>query len=210
LKREILLQKDELKKTLEYQNPYGMPSFISLLRHLNRAIHHPPEATEANSEVMVSTGSQDALCKCAEMMLNVGDPIIAEKYAYTGTMLAILPYRPDFIAIEADGDGMRADKFREALQKRKQENKSVIKFKSVVYRFFLRNTSEMSANNIDPSLSNCFVINLKKKLDTFLPFTPQHAILLLPTNSFFQSSFTFRCPNFCTSTQQALTPLEPC
>ena len=84
------------------------------------SIHKPPKEIEANTEIIVTTGSQDALCKCAEMLLEVGDPVVSERYAYTGTMLAMLPYRPDFICIEADKDGMRSDLLAEALAKCKK------------------------------------------------------------------------------------------
>lgn len=48
----------ELKGVLQYQQGDGIPELTRLLKHLQREIHHPPPATEANSTILVTTGSQ--------------------------------------------------------------------------------------------------------------------------------------------------------
>ena len=45
-------------------------------------MHHPPLTTD----LIVTCGSQDGLCKAIEMLLSPGDSVVVEDYIYAGTL----------------------------------------------------------------------------------------------------------------------------
>ena len=60
---------------------------LQLLREMQETYHNlPPQ-----SDVIVTTGSQDGLCKAFEMVLNTNDWIVIQEPIYVGT-LSIVSY----------------------------------------------------------------------------------------------------------------------
>ena len=66
---------------------------------------------------MVTTGSQDGLCKSFEMSLEPGDPVVVEEFIYPGTLSALHPYCPKYLAVKSDEKGMVPEDLREKLSK---------------------------------------------------------------------------------------------
>ena len=100
---------------LQYLPTQGLAELVGRLRNWQVKVHSPPEPTWSNSDLLVTSGSQDGLCKACEMMLDEGDSVVVEDYIYSGTLAIMNPYKPNYVAISSDQDGMRPDKLREAL-----------------------------------------------------------------------------------------------
>jgi DNA-binding transcriptional MocR family regulator len=64
-------------------------------------MHSPPRETS----LVVTSGSQDGLCKAIEMLTDVGDSIVVEEYIYSGTLGIMNPYDPTYVVIKSDSEG---------------------------------------------------------------------------------------------------------
>ena len=51
------------------------------------------------------------------MLLEPGDAVVVEDAVYPGTLAIMAPYRPNYITVDSDGQGMKPDKLREALKR---------------------------------------------------------------------------------------------
>jgi kynurenine/2-aminoadipate aminotransferase len=105
----------DMGAALQYLPTAGLGDLVTRLKAWQRVVHRPHEATWNNSELLVTSGSQDGLCKALEMILNEGDSIVVEDYIYSGTLAIMNPYKPNYVVVSSDKDGMRPDKLREAL-----------------------------------------------------------------------------------------------
>ena len=56
----------ELQKALQYLPTQGLPALVNWLKDLQKEVHHPPQETE----LIITCGSQDGLCKVLEMLLH--------------------------------------------------------------------------------------------------------------------------------------------
>jgi 2-aminoadipate transaminase len=59
--------------------------------------------------ILILSGSQQALDLCARVLLDEGDRVIVENPTYVGMLQAWKPYLPDFTAIPTDENGMIID-----------------------------------------------------------------------------------------------------
>lgn len=67
-------------------------------------------------QVMLTSGSQEALSLLAKTFLNPGDIIITEAPTYITALSAFTAYEPEIITIPFDEDGMRMDLLEDALR----------------------------------------------------------------------------------------------
>ena len=111
---KFVLEGDRMKDALQYQPTPGVPDFVKWLEKLQEHIHQPPFK---ETSLVVTTGSQDGLCKSFEMCLEPGDPIAVEEFIYPGTLSALHPYSPKYMAIKSDGMGMVPQDLKEQLDK---------------------------------------------------------------------------------------------
>ena len=111
---KFVLEGDRMKDALQYQATQGVPDFVKWLQELQEHIHKPPFK---ETSLVVTTGSQDGLCKSFEMSLEPGDPIVVEEFIYPGTLSALHPYCPKYLAIKSDDKGMVPEDLREKLSK---------------------------------------------------------------------------------------------
>ena len=63
---------------LQYLPTNGLGELVGRLKDWQGAVHNPPQATWKNSDLIVTSGCQDGLCKAFEMLLNEGDSVIVE------------------------------------------------------------------------------------------------------------------------------------
>ena len=105
-----------MKKALQYMPTSGYPDLVSKLKEFQKKIHNPVPEVWQNSDLVVTTGSQEGLSKAFEMIFNIGDSIIVEDFVYTGVLAALGPYKLNYVLIEGDGRGMRSDLLRRKLQ----------------------------------------------------------------------------------------------
>ena len=68
----INLSGKSLQSALQYLPTNGHPALLEQLRDLQLAVHKPEEAIWSNTDIVVTSGSQDGLCKAFEMMMDKG------------------------------------------------------------------------------------------------------------------------------------------
>lgn len=68
-------------------------------------------------DVLITTGSQQALDLLSKVLLNPGDGVIVEKPSYLGALQAFSQYRPAFHPVELSENGMNPEQLKSALQK---------------------------------------------------------------------------------------------
>lgn len=68
------------------------------------------------NNIMITNGSQQALEFSAKLFINEGDIIALESPSYLGAINAFLPYRPNFLEIPMDENGMIVEKLEEAIE----------------------------------------------------------------------------------------------
>jgi len=72
------------------------------------------DITEEN--VLVTTGSQQALDLIGKIFINKGDGVILEKPSYLGAIQAFSQYQPDFRLVELNDKGMNIEQLKAALK----------------------------------------------------------------------------------------------
>jgi 2-aminoadipate transaminase len=66
--------------------------------------------------LIITTGSQQSLFLLAEILIDHGDKIAVESPTYLGALNAFSVFRPEYIGIEMDHDGMKVDILEEHLR----------------------------------------------------------------------------------------------
>jgi len=97
------LSGDALYEGLQYSSSYGLPPLVDWIKK-NQASTHKPTLTDWN--VMVTTGSQDALNIAFDMLLNEYDSILTESPTYVGVLAGLAAFGGNVIGIETDGNGL--------------------------------------------------------------------------------------------------------
>ena len=52
--------------------------------------------------MVVTSGSQDGLCKAIEMLMEHGSSVLVEDFVYSGTLSIMNPYKPKYHVIQSD------------------------------------------------------------------------------------------------------------
>ena len=110
---KFVLEGETMKDALQYQQTQGVPGFLKWLQELQEYVHKPPYK---DTSLVVTTGSQDGLCKSFEMSLEPGDPIVLEEFVYPGVLSALVPYSPKYMAVKSDGLGMIPESLSKQLE----------------------------------------------------------------------------------------------
>jgi 2-aminoadipate transaminase len=66
--------------------------------------------------VMLTSGSQQALDLIAKLLINRGDRVLVEAPTYLGALQAFNVFGPDYVPVPTDNDGLRTDLLEEALR----------------------------------------------------------------------------------------------
>ena len=97
---------------LQYSTTEGyLPLREAIAANLNR---YGILATPDN--VMLTSGSQQALDLIAKLLINRGDRLLVEAPTYLGTLQAFNVFGPDYVTVPTDEDGLRTDLLEEALR----------------------------------------------------------------------------------------------
>lgn len=100
-------------KVFQYSVTAGMRELREYIaEHLNKTQRMDVDA----DEIIVTTGSQQALDMIGKVLINPGDTVILEEPAYLGAIQAFSQYRPAFKAIPLECDGIDMDKLEEKLK----------------------------------------------------------------------------------------------
>jgi 2-aminoadipate transaminase len=66
--------------------------------------------------VLITSGSQQALDLIGKVLINPGDKILTEEPTYLGALQAFTMYGADYVTIPVDADGLQTDRLDEALR----------------------------------------------------------------------------------------------
>ena len=69
----------------------------------------------APENVLITSGSQQALDLIGKIMINPGDLILTERPSYMGALQAWRAYQAEFVSVPTDDDGLRVDLLEDAL-----------------------------------------------------------------------------------------------
>lgn len=79
----------------------------------------------AAADVLITSGSQQGLEFSGRIFLNEGDIVICESPSYLGALNAFNVYRPKFVEIKMDDDGMIIDDLEKALEENHEKTKFI-------------------------------------------------------------------------------------
>lgn len=101
------------RQALQYAATEGYgPLRDKIARRMNRKLD--VNVTAAN--LLITSGSQQGLDLTGKAFLDEGDVVLCESPSYLGAIQAFTPYRPTFIEVDTDSDGMNPDHLRQLLQ----------------------------------------------------------------------------------------------
>ncbi len=99
--------------TYSFDGPQGiLPLRSFLVQKLadHRDIHVTPE------EVLITSGSGQAIELMNEILLEEGDTVIVESFSFAGALTYLRRRKVNIIGVDVDRDGMRMDQLEQALQ----------------------------------------------------------------------------------------------
>ncbi|MEM4938972.1 MAG: PLP-dependent aminotransferase family protein, partial [Sulfolobales archaeon] len=118
--RKILQERGD--KALQYSPTKGIGELRSeLINFLNSK----GVVVNKDDDIMVTTGSQQALHIIALTLINPGDYVVMELPSYLGAINAFRLSEPNFIGIPLDDDGMNVDILEARLRRLYSEGKNV-------------------------------------------------------------------------------------
>lgn len=112
--RKILAE--EGKEALQYGTTEGLTKLRKEL--IKRMRRHGIKCSL--SEIIITTGSQQALDLIAKVFLDPKDCVIVELPTYLGAICAFNPYQVNYVPIEMDEDGMKTDELEKKLKRFKK------------------------------------------------------------------------------------------
>ena len=98
-------------KALQYSTTEGYEPLREFI--VNKMAQYGIQAAPDN--VLITSGSQQALDLIGKILINAGDRILTERPSYLGALQAWRAYQADFVTVPIDDDGLRTDKLEEAL-----------------------------------------------------------------------------------------------
>jgi 2-aminoadipate transaminase len=101
----------EAGRVLQYGPTEGFPPLRDFLLGLMRDRHLPIGL----DNLLVTNGSQQGLDMIGKLLIDPGDPVLVEDPTYVGALQAFRPYRPRFVALPMDDQGLRIDALEQAL-----------------------------------------------------------------------------------------------
>lgn len=98
---------------MQYSLSRGIPPLLEILaeRETSKGIDTKPE------NLLITSGSQQAIDIIARAFLDPGDYIICEYPTYVGAMQAMNFYQIKYAPVEMDHDGMKVDQLEETIEK---------------------------------------------------------------------------------------------
>eukprot|EP00042_Codosiga_hollandica_P020633 m.67510 g.67510 ORF g.67510 m.67510 type:complete len:538 (+) comp49974_c0_seq2:8-1621(+) len=102
---QISVSPQEMDAALNYGSTAGVESLLTQLKDMQRREHDSPQK---NSEIVVCTGSQEALAYAFELLL---DPfgkssLLIEEATYAGSLAQLEPMGVNLVPVKVDGDGL--------------------------------------------------------------------------------------------------------
>lgn len=99
-------------QSLQYSLTEGYPALRELI--VRRMARYGIVVTIDN--VLITTGSQQALDLIGKVLINPGDKILTEEPTYLGAIQAFTMYGAEYVTVPIDDDGLQTDRLEEALR----------------------------------------------------------------------------------------------
>jgi 2-aminoadipate transaminase len=96
---------------------YGPTEGLAELRALIARDAHELDGRSAADDVLVTTGSQQAIDLITRVLIDPGDVVVAEQPAYLGSLQAIAAAGAQVVSVAVDADGMRTDELEHELRR---------------------------------------------------------------------------------------------
>jgi 2-aminoadipate transaminase len=158
------------RSVLQYDTTHGLkPLRELLLQHLEHLEGHSAEAMGLTpADMLITTGSQQALYLIGDVLLDPGDIVIAEApsyFVYTGTLTS---FGAQVLTVPMDNDGMDVDAVERLLTRLEKEGK-LPRVKLIYCMSYYQNPTGLSLSTP----------RRKKLLDLAKRFSKSHRILIL-------------------------------
>lgn len=116
------IMEEHADKALQYGTTKGFtPLRLAIAEWLRKRYNIPTSKVD----IMITSGSQQALDLIGRVFLNPGDLVVVEAPTYLAALQAFNFYEPQYIQVPLDDEGMRIDILEEKLRKLKAEGKRV-------------------------------------------------------------------------------------
>jgi 2-aminoadipate transaminase len=100
------------QEAMQYSTTEGMPELRELIaRRLSTG-----KLQISPNNILITSGSQQAIDMIARIFLNEGDSVIVENPTYVGMMTSWRPFHLNFLAVPTDDDGMIVDELEPLLK----------------------------------------------------------------------------------------------
>ncbi|CAL1591340.1 unnamed protein product [Knipowitschia caucasica] len=110
----VTFDETSMKRALQYSASNGIPELLTWMKDLQKSLHNPPNP---HTDMCVTTGSQEGLCKVFEMLVNPGDNVLLDAPTYSGTLAALQPMGCNLINVSSDEHGMDPAALRQVLSR---------------------------------------------------------------------------------------------
>ena len=128
---KLILDGKDLEEALQYSPTPGLPSLVKQLREIQSKEHHLngvlPEGSRSIYDLSVTVGSQDALSKAFEMLLQHDcDEVLLENPTYSGALAFLQPYGVTLTPINTDSKGLDPDHLHNLLSSAETKRRRVL------------------------------------------------------------------------------------
>lgn len=100
-------------KVFQYASTAGLYEFRA---YIARRLNGMYQMEVRPDDIIITTGSQQALDLIGKVFINKGDHVIVEEPGYLGAIQAFAQYEPNFLPISLESDGMHIKKLEETLK----------------------------------------------------------------------------------------------
>ena len=108
------------KKVLEEHSKiplqYGPTEGLNVIRDALAKRMHSKHIRCTRKDILITTGSQQAIFLLSQILLDKNDIIIVERPSYLGALNAFSLFQPKFVDIEMDHEGMKTDELERLLK----------------------------------------------------------------------------------------------
>lgn len=115
----LKIDSEQMKKALQYSPTPGMSDLLQWVKTLQKDVHNPPtmgiKDPEKQLDILITTGSQDGICKTMEACLQEGQNVLLETPSYPGTLALVKPLRTKILEVKSDQHGLDPTHLRQAL-----------------------------------------------------------------------------------------------
>jgi len=101
----------EAGRVLQYGPTEGFPP----LREFLAALMGQRGVPIQSQQLIVTSGSQQGLDIIGKLLIDPGDTVLVENPSYVGALQALRPYRPSFVALPMDDQGLQIEALEQAL-----------------------------------------------------------------------------------------------